>query len=225
MHILLIEDDADTAAYTADGLRREGHVVDVAVNGVDGLHLAVEGEPDLLIVDRMLPALDGVSVVRALRAAGKSVPVLFLTAMGSVEDRVEGLDAGGDDYLAKPFAFSELVARVNALARRPPMREARTTIEVSNLRVERLRHRVTVSGQEIPLQAREYQLLDYLIEHTGQIVTRTMLLEGIWGFHFDPGTNIVETHVSRLRTKLERGGASPVIRTVRGVGYTIDADD
>jgi two-component system OmpR family response regulator len=144
--------------------------------------------------------------------------------MGSVEDRVAGLDAGGDDYLAKPFAFSELIARVNALARRPPMREARTTIEIGNLRLERLRRRVTAAGREIALQAREYQLLDYLIEHAGQIVTRTMLLEGLWGFHFDPGTNIVETHISRLRTKLDRGGATPVIRTVRGVGYTIDDD-
>ncbi|MGD8829674.1 MAG: response regulator transcription factor [Pseudomonadales bacterium] len=224
MHILLIEDDRDTAAFTADGLRRQGHVVDVTENGVDGLHMALEGAPDLVIVDRMVPGLDGVSVVRALRAADRSVPVLFLTAMGSVEDRVAGLDAGGDDYLAKPFAFSELIARVNALARRPPMREARTTIEIGNLRLERLRRRVTAAGREIALQAREYQLLDYLIEHAGQIVTRTMLLEGLWGFHFDPGTNIVETHISRLRTKLDRGGATPVIRTVRGVGYTIDDD-
>ncbi|MEZ5559736.1 MAG: response regulator transcription factor [Pseudomonadales bacterium] len=224
MRILLIEDDDETSRYVAGGLRREGHVVDVADNGADGLHMAIESTPDLVVVDRMLPGLDGVSVIRALRAAGKIMPVLMLTAMGSVEDRVSGLDAGSDDYLVKPFAFSELIARVNALARRPPIREEATVLEIGNVKVERLRRRVVAAGREIALQPREYQLLDFLLEHRGQVVTRTMLLEAIWGFHFDPGTNIVETHLSRLRTKLDRGGAVLTIRTIRGAGYAVDDD-
>jgi len=224
MRILLIEDDEETSAYVADGLRREGHVVEVSADGVDGLHLALESEPDLIVVDRMLPRLDGVAVIKGLRAAGKVMPVLFLTAMGSVADRVAGLDAGGDDYLVKPFAFSELIARVNALGRRPPLREETTVIEIGDVRIERLRRRVMAEDREIPLQPREYQLLDYLLEYRGQVVTRTMLLEAIWGFQFDPGTNIVESHLSRLRTKLDRGGATLTIRTVRGSGYTIDDD-
>jgi two-component system OmpR family response regulator len=224
MRILLIEDDNETRGYVASGLRQEGHVVDIAENGVDGLHLAIEGGADLLIVDRMLPDLDGISLIKSMRAAGKTAPVLLLTAMGGIEDRVAGLEAGGDDYLVKPFAFSELIARVNALLRRAPMREETALIEVGDLKIDRLRRRVTRAGREIQLQAREYQLLDYLMSHAGKVVTRTMLLEAVWDFHFDPGTNIVETHVSRLRAKLGDGAAS-VIRTVRGAGYMINADE
>lgn len=223
MHILLIEDDAETAAHVARGLREEGHTLDVAVNGVDGLHVATEGRPDLLIVDRMLPGLDGVAVVKALRAAGSRVPVLLLTALNAVADRVEGLEAGADDYLAKPFSFAELRARIHALMRRPPLREEPVELIVGDLRIDRPRHRVTRGGDPIELQPREYQLLEYLVAHAGSTVTRTMLLEAIWEFHFDPGTNIVETHICRLRAKIDRGGDPPLIHTVRGAGYVVRA--
>lgn len=223
MHILLIEDDAETAAHIARGLRAEGHVLDIATDGVDGLHHATEGRPDLLIVDRMLPGLDGVAVVRALRAAGSRVPVLFLTALNAVQDRVEGLDAGADDYLAKPFSFAELKARISALSRRPPLREEGSELSVGDLRIDRLRRRVTRGGDAVNLQPREYQLLEYLVIHAGSVVTRTMLLEAIWDFHFDPGSNIVESHICRLRGKIDRGNDPPLIKTVRGAGYVIRA--
>ncbi|MGA8205040.1 MAG: response regulator transcription factor [Woeseiaceae bacterium] len=223
MHILLIEDDAETAAHIARGLRAEGHVLDIATDGVDGLHHATEGSPDLLIVDRMLPGLDGVAVVRALRAAGSRVPVLFLTALNAVQDRVEGLDAGADDYLAKPFSFAELKARISALSRRPPLREEGSELSVGDLRIDRLRRRVTRGGDAVNLQPREYQLLEYLVMHAGSVVTRTMLLEAIWDFHFDPGSNIVESHICRLRGKIDRGNDPPLIKTVRGAGYVIRA--
>ncbi len=223
MHILLIEDDAETAAHIARGLRAEGHVLDIATDGVDGLHHATEGRPDLLIVDRMLPGLDGVAVVRALRAAGSRVPVLFLTALNAVQDRVEGLDAGADDYLAKPFSFAELKARIGALSRRPPLREEGSELSVGDLRIDRLRRRVTRGGDAVNLQPREYQLLEYLVMHAGSVVTRTMLLEAIWDFHFDPGSNIVESHICRLRGKIDRGNDPPLIKTVRGAGYVIRA--
>lgn len=224
MHILLIEDDSETAAHMARVLRAEGHVLDIAENGIDGLHLATENPPDLMIVDRMLPKLDGVAVVKALRAAGSSTPVLFLTALNAVADRVEGLDAGADDYLAKPFSFAELKARINALLRRPPLRDEPSELVVADLRLDRPRRRVTRGGQTVALQPREYELLEYLMSHAGSIVTRTMLLEAIWNFHFDPATNIVETHICRLRAKIDRGGDPPLIRTVRGAGYVIRAD-
>lgn len=224
MRILLIEDDPETAAYILKGLRAEGHVVDLAPTGADGLHLAFEAPADLLIVDRMVPGVDGLTIVRALRSSGSRTPVLFLTALGAVADRVEGLDAGGDDYLVKPFAFSELKARINALLRRPPMSNEETRLSVGDLVLDRLKRRVMRGGIEIELQAREFQLLDYLMAHAGEIVTRTMLLEGVWDFKFDPGTNIVETHISRLRAKIDRGGDPPLIRTVRGAGYVIRAD-
>jgi two-component system OmpR family response regulator len=223
MHILLIEDDPETAAHIAKGLRAEGHVLDIATDGVDGLHHATEGRPDLLIVDRMLPGLDGVAVVRALRAAGSRVPVLFLTALNAVQDRVEGLDAGADDYLAKPFSFAELKARISALSRRPPLREEGSELSVGDLRIDRLRRRVTRGGDAVNLQPREYQLLEYLVIHAGSVVTRTMLLEAIWDFHFDPGSNIVESHICRLRGKIDRGNDPPLIKTVRGAGYVIRA--
>jgi two-component system OmpR family response regulator len=224
MRILLIEDDSETAAYIAKGLRAEGHVLAIATDGVGGLHLAAEGSPDLLIVDRMLPELDGVAVVKNLRASGSRMPVLFLTALNAVADRVEGLEAGADDYLSKPFSFAELKARINALLRRPPLIEEPTELVVGDLRLDRPRRRVTRGGANIDLQPREYQLLEYLMAHAGAVVTRTMLLEAIWDFHFDPGTNIVETHICRLRSKIDRDGAGPLIRTIRGSGYLIRAD-
>lgn len=222
--ILVIEDDEETASFIANGLKQEGFSVDTAKTGTDGLFQATESPPDLVVVDRMLPGLDGVSVIKALRAAGVKIPVLFLTAMGAVEDRVAGLEAGGDDYLVKPFSFMELRARVTTLLRRPPLKDEITRLEAQGVTVDRLTRRVTAASQTVDLQPREYQLLEYLLLHKDQIVTRTMLLEEIWSFHFDPGTNIVETHLSRLRAKLSEAGASPLIRTVRGAGYVIDAD-
>jgi two-component system OmpR family response regulator len=197
-------------------------VIDHASNGRDGLFLASAGEHDVLIVDRMLPAMDGLGLVRTLRGAGVRTPVLFLTALGGVGDRVRGLDAGGDDYLAKPFAFAELLARVNALARRPPLVEVQTVLRVADLEIDLLKRSVRRGGARIELQPREFQLLEHLMRHAGRVVTRTMLLESVWDFHFDPKTNIVETHISRLRGKL---GAPELIHTVRGAGYVMRAPD
>ena len=222
MRILLIEDDAETAAYVARGLREHGHVVDVAATGPDGLFLATGGH-DVLIVDRMLPGLDGIGLVRALRAMSVKAPVLFLTALGGVGDRVKGLEAGGDDYLVKPFAFAELHARLQALGRRPPLAEMQTTLHVADLEMDLLKRIVTRAGQRIELQPREFQLLEYLMRHAERVVTRTMLLEAVWDFHFDPKSNIVETHMSRLRAKLAREGAPELIHTVRGAGYAVRA--
>jgi two-component system OmpR family response regulator len=222
MRILLIEDDAETIDYLTRGLEQEGFTVDTARDGVSGLHLATDNPPDLMIIDRMLPRLDGLSLLKAARSAGVRSPALLLTALGSVEDRVAGIEAGGDDYVAKPFAFAEVRARVHALLRRPPLREASSDCVVGDLRLDRLARRVTRSDREIRLQPREFQLLEYLMLHAGQVVTRTMLLEAVWGFRFDPGTNIVETHISRLRAKI--GDGSAMIRTVRGAGYAISAE-
>jgi two-component system OmpR family response regulator len=221
MKILIIEDDAKTAAYVANGLEEHGHVVDQVANGRDGLFLAA-GEPyDLLIVDRMLPGLDGLAVVKTIRGAGVKTPVLFLTTLGGIDDRVEGLEAGGDDYLVKPFAFAELVARVNALVRRPPMTAVNTVLKVADLEMNLLKRTVTRAGKRIELQPREFRLLEYLMRHAGQVVTRTMLLEHVWEFHFDPQTNIVETHISRLRGKIDREFSAELIHTVRGSGYCL----
>ncbi len=223
MRILLIEDDDETAAYVANGLRELGHVVDHAATGKDGLHLGAGESFDLMIVDRMLPGLDGLALVKAIRAAGTKTPVLFLTTMGGIDDRVAGLDAGGDDYLVKPFAFAELVARINALARRPAMSEVQTVLRVGDLEMNLLKHSVMREGQSIDLQPREFQLLEYLMRNADRVVTRTMLLEQVWGFHFDPQTNVVETHISRLRSKVDKGFDWELIKTVRGAGYMISA--
>jgi two-component system OmpR family response regulator len=224
MRVLVIEDDAETAAYVARGLREHGHVVDLAATGQDGLFLATSGGHDVLVVDRMLPGLDGLGLVRAMRETGVKVPVLFLTAVGGVGDRVRGLEAGGDDYLAKPFAFAELHARLQALARRPPLAGEPTAFRVADLELDLLRRTVTRGGERVELQPREFRLLEFLMRHADRVVTRTMLLEGVWDFHFDPKTNIVETHVSRLRGKLSRGGRDPeLIHTVRGSGYVLRA--
>jgi two-component system OmpR family response regulator len=178
-----------------------------------------------MVLDRMLPELDGLAILRTIRAAGVKTPVLLLTALGGIDDRVEGLNAGGDDYLVKPFAFAELLARVNALARRPPPQDVPTELAVADLKVDLLKRTVTRGGQRIELQAREFQLLEYLMRHAGRVVTRTMLLEGVWDFHFDPKTNIVETHMSRLRGKVDRGHGAELIHTVRGAGYILSAPD
>jgi len=222
--ILVVEDDAETAAYIARGLQEAGHVVDHAPDGQEGLFLATGGGHDVLIVDRMLPKLDGLSLVRALRAAGIRAPAIFLTARAGVGDRVEGLEAGGDDYLAKPFAFTELLARVNALARRPPLQQETTLLQVGELEMDLLKRRVTRAGSRIDLQPREFRLLEYLMRRPGEVVTRTMLLEGVWDFHFDPKTSVVETHISRLRAKVDKGFPRELIHTVRGAGYVIRAD-
>lgn len=224
MRVLLIEDDTETSNYIVKGLRAEGHVVDIVANGIDGLHLATEGRFDVMIVDRMLPGLDGISFVKAARAARVTTPVLFLTALGAIADRVEGLEAGGDDYLVKPFSFAELRARANALARRPPLQEAPTVLVVGELMLDRLQRVVRRGGRLVDLQPREFQLLEILMLNAGRVVTRTMLLEMVWDFHFEPGTNIVESHISRIRGKIDRGGDPPLIRTIRGAGYVIRTD-
>jgi two-component system OmpR family response regulator len=225
MKILLIEDDSETTTYVANGLKEYGHTVDHAANGRDGLFLAA-GEPyDMMIVDRMLPGLDGLGIVRTIRSAGISTPVLFLTTLGGIDDRVEGLEAGGDDYLVKPFAFAELLARINALARRPPITAVETTLRVTDLEMDLLTRSVLRAGRRIELQPQEFKLLEYLMRHAGRVVTRTMLLENVWEFHFDPQTNVVETHISRLRSKVDRGFDGELIHTVRGSGYCLRAPD
>jgi two-component system, OmpR family, response regulator len=224
MRILLVEDDRETLDYVGTALRTEGHFVEPAVTGPDGLHLATESPFDVMIVDRMIPGIDGLALVRAARAAGVTTPALLLTAIGAVADRVAGLEAGADDYLVKPFAFAELRARIAALARRPPIREEPTLLEVADLRLDRLSRRVTRGRSTVELQPREFRILEELMLNAGRIVTRTMLLERIWEFNFDPGTNIVETHISRIRTKIEREGGASLIHTVRGAGYVIRAD-
>ena len=224
MKILLVEDDEQTAAYIAKGLREHGHLVDRADNGRDGLQFATAERYDVMILDRMLPRLDGLSLVKAARAAGTTTPALFLTTMGGVDDRVAGLEAGADDYLVKPFAFAELLARVSALARRPPI-VAATSLKVGDLEIDLLARTVVRAGKRIELLAQEFKILEYLMRHAGEIVTRTMLLEKVWDFHFDPKTNIVETHISRLRGKIDKGFDRPLLHTVRGAGYVIRASE
>jgi len=225
MKLLLVEDDRETAAYLKRALTEAGHAVDQAHEGREGLLLAVAESYDVMVLDRMLPQLDGLAILRTLRAANVKTPVLLLTALGGIDDRVEGLEAGGDDYLVKPFAFAELLARVNALARRPPPQEVQTALRVADLEMNLLRRTVTRAGRRIELQPREFQLLEHLMRHAGRVVTRTMLLEAVWDFHFDPKTNIVETHISRLRAKVDRGHAHGLIHTLRGAGYCLRAPD
>jgi two-component system, OmpR family, response regulator len=217
MKLLLIEDDPDISAYLRKGLEQEGHVVDHAANGKDGLFLAATGKFDVLVIDRLLPELGGLDVLRALRTTGDKTPALVLTALGGVDQRVEGFDAGADDYLVKPFAFSELMARLKALARRPPLQQAQTVLTCGRLRLDRLKRVVLAGDEVVDLQPREFSLLETLLLHKGEVLTRTMLLEKVWDFHFDPRTNIVETHVSRVRAKL--GVCKDLIHTIRGAGY------
>lgn len=223
MRILVVEDDERTSAYVARGLAEAGHVADVLADGRDALAQA-GGEPyDVLVVDRMLPGLDGLSLVKALRAAKVMTPVLFLTAVGGVDDRVDGLEAGADDYMVKPFAFSELLARVNALLRRPPVQTETTLLRVADLELDLIRRTARRSGQRIELQPREFRLLEVLMRNQGRVVTRTMLLERVWDFHFDPRTSVVETHISRLRAKLDKPFDVALLHTVRNVGYSLHA--
>ncbi|MBO0736259.1 MAG: response regulator transcription factor [Alphaproteobacteria bacterium] len=223
MKILVIEDDVETAEYLVNGLHEEGHLVAGVASGNEALATAIEEDFDLLIVDRMIPGFDGLRLVRALRAADRHMPVLFLTALGGVEDRVSGLLAGGDDYLVKPFAFSELSARVAALGRRPRAAAMETSLRVHDLEIDLLSRTARRRDEPIELQPREYRLLEYLMRHAGQVVTRTMLLEHVWDLHFDPRTNVVETHVSRLRSKVDKGFGPQLIHTVRGAGYCLRA--
>ena len=225
MRALVIEDDAETAGYVAKGLGESGFVVDIATNGRDGLVQALSETYDVAVVDRMLPELDGLSLVGALRGAGKETPVLFLTAMGSVDDRVQGLRGGGDDYLVKPFAFSELLARVEALLRRRIVGGGETVLRLLDLEMDLLGRKVTRSGREIELQPREFKLLEFLLRHAGQVVTRTMLLEHVWDYHFDPQTNVIDVHVSRLRRKIDREFNPPLLQTIRGAGYSLRVPD
>jgi two-component system OmpR family response regulator len=219
MKLLLVEDDEEAADYLKRALIEVGHAVDHAASGRDGLFLAASESYDVIVLDRMLPEMDGVAILRTIRAARVRTPVLLLTALDGIDDRVEGLNAGADDYLVKPFAFIELIARVNALARRPPPQEVVTVLKVGDLHMDLLKRSVTRASVRIELQPREFQLLEYLMRHAGRVVTRTMLLEGIWNFHFEPQTNIVETHMSRLRAKIDRGHPRELIHTVRGSGY------
>jgi two-component system OmpR family response regulator len=221
MRILIIEDDRDTADYLAKALREVGHVADRAVDGEEGLALALDGQYEVLIVDRMLPKLDGLSVIGTLREKGVETPVLILSALGQVDDRVKGLRAGGDDYLPKPYSFSELLARIEVLARRRGSRSEETVYRVADLELDRLSHRVTRGESDIMLQPREFRLLEYLMRHAGQVVTRTMLLENVWDYHFDPQTNVIDVHISRLRSKIDKGFSRPLLHTVRGAGYVI----
>ncbi|MFG1298617.1 response regulator transcription factor [Xanthobacter sp. V3C-3] len=224
MRLLLVEDDRDAAEYLRKAFREAGHVVDHAADGEEGLTLALDGKYDVMVVDRMLPARDGLSLVAELRGRGQTTPVLILSALGQVDDRVQGLRAGGDDYLPKPYAFTELLARVEALSRRGVGQGAETTVyKVADLELDRLAHRVTRSGKEIALQPREFRLLEYLMRYAGQVVTRTMLLENVWDYHFDPQTNVIDVHVSRLRSKIDKGFEVPLIHTVRGAGYMVRA--
>ena len=221
MRVLVIEDDRETAAFLHKSLKESGHAPETAGDGESGLAMARDGGFDVLIVDRMLPRLDGLSLVKTLRAEGDRTPVLFLSALGDVDDKVKGLRAGGDDYLTKPYAYTELLARIEALARRTTPEEQATRYVVGDLVLDRLAHRVTRGGESIPLQPREYRLLEYLMRHAGQVVTRTMLLENVWDYHFDPQTNVIDVHVSRLRSKIDKGFATPLLHTVRGAGYMI----
>jgi two-component system OmpR family response regulator len=221
MRILLIEDDKEAAAYLVKALKEAGHVPDHAPDGEEGASLAGEGGYDVLVVDRMLPKRDGLSIIEDLRGRGDDTPALILSALGQVDDRVKGLRAGGDDYLAKPYAFSELLARVEALGRRRKPGEGETVYRVADLSLDRLGHTVTRGGQAVPLQPREFRLLEFLMKNAGQVVTRTMLLENVWDYHFDPQTNVIDVHISRLRAKIDKGFGEPLLHTIRGAGYMI----
>lgn len=221
MRVLLIEDDAEAAAFLVKALKEAGHVPDHAADGESGFALAETQVHDVLIVDRMLPKRDGLSIISQLRSDGIQTPVLILSALGEVDDRVKGLRAGGDDYLTKPYAFSELLARVEALARRTAPEHAVTKYTVGELELDRLANKVVRAGKPILLQPREFRLLEYLMKHAGQVVTRTMLLENVWGYHFDPQTNVIDVHISRLRAKIDKEFDAPLLHTVRGVGYSI----
>jgi len=227
MHILIVEDDEVARDTLARALREAGHTVDVAGNGLDGLHMASSIGVDLAIVDRMLPKLDGLALVQSLRATGRKLPVLILSALGDVDDRITGLRAGGDDYLTKPYHAAELLARIDALARRGDSvnAEASTKLKLADLELDRMTRRVVRNGKKIELTAREFQLLEFMMRHSGQVVTRTMLLEGVWDYHFDPQTNVIDVHISRLRQAIDKDFDKPLLHTVRGAGYSLREDE
>src|SRR5260370_26928700 len=225
MNILLVEDALELVRSVSDYFREHGITVHHCADGVDGLSSACESDYQVIILDRMLPRLDGLNFVRKLREKAVATPVIYLTTMGGIDDRVEGLEAGGDDYLVKPFAFAELLARVNALARRPPPAEIQEVVRVADLELDYLKRSAKRGGKRIDLQPQEFKLLTYLMRHAGRVVTRTMLLENVWEFHFDPQTTVVETHVSRLRSKIDQGFDKPLIHTVRGAGYCLREPD
>lgn len=225
MRILVIEDEAEVSAYLAKGLREHGYTVEQASDGKDGLFLALYEEFDAMIVDRMLPNVDGLSIIRSVRQADISTPVLILSALGQVDDRVAGLREGSDDYLVKPFSFSELIARLEALLRRPSPSGSQTRLAVGDLEMDLLARTVQRGQDTIELKPREFSLLEYLMRHAGQVVTRTMLLEHVWDYHFDPQTNVIDVHISRLRQKIDRGYEHEMLQTVRGAGYTLRAAD
>jgi two-component system OmpR family response regulator len=226
MRILVVEDDKDVAGFVVRGLKESGHVVEHADNGRDGLFMAASEAFDAVVLDRMLPGgIDGLRILETLRAQKNTVPVLILSALADVDERVRGLKAGGDDYLTKPFAFAELLARVEALARRGKAEGPVTKLKVDDLELDLLSRQVKRGGQKIDLQPREFRLLEYLMRHAGQVVTRTMLLEGVWDYHFDPQTNVIDVHVSRLRQKVDKPFPVPLIHTVRNAGYMLRAED
>lgn len=225
MRILVVEDDKAAAGYMMKGLTESGHVVEHAADGKEGLGLALTGKFDVMIIDRMLPHLDGLSIVAAVRAAKVSTPILILSALGEVDDRVDGLRAGGDDYLVKPYAFSELLARIQALSRRQTPEQVGGKLRVHDLEIDLTKHKVTRAGQAISLQPREFRLLEYLMRQEGRVVSRTMLLEQVWDYNFDPQTNVIDVHISRLRNKIDKGFDKPLLHTIRGAGYCLsDAD-
>lgn len=223
MRILVVEDDIEAQRYLVNGLKEAGHVVDEAGDGETGLSLALSRPYDIAVVDRMLPKMDGLSIVAEMRENGNTVPVLFLSALSEVDERVKGLKAGGDDYLTKPYAFVELLARIDALMRRRAPSTIKTKLAVGDLELDLLTRIATRSGQTIDLQPREFRLLEYLMRHASQVVTRTMLLESVWEYHFDPQTNVIDVHISRLRAKIDKGFDVPLLHTVRGAGYMIRA--
>jgi two-component system, OmpR family, response regulator len=225
MKVLVVEDNERVAQFVAKGLRENGHVVDHAGTGRDGLFLASSEKYDVIVMDRMLPGgIDGLAIVEALRTTGNKTPILILSALAEVDDRIRGLRAGGDDYLTKPFAFGELAARLDALVRRSQGSDTRAALEVADLRMDLLAHRVTRGGKPIALKPREFALLEFLMRHADQVVTRTMLLENVWEYHFDPQTNVVDVHISKLRQKIDAGLGPVLLHTVRGVGYRLGAE-
>jgi two-component system OmpR family response regulator len=223
MRILIIEDDPHTADFVLKGLQQAGYILDHADNGKDGLFLALEQPYAVIVLDRMLPGIDGLTILKTLRSTGNNTPVLLLSALGEVDDRVDGLHAGGDDYLVKPFAIAELQARLEALLRRGDIKPAETSLHIGDLVLDRLTHSAYRGDRDIELQPREYQLLEYLMLHANQVVTRTMLLEGVWDYHFDPQTNVIDVHISRLRNKIDKGEETPLLHTIRGAGYCLRA--
>ncbi len=225
MRILVIEDDSQAAAFLVKGLREAGHAVDHALDGETGLNMAESGGYDAYVIDRMLPQMDGLTLLETRRKSGDETPALFLSALGEVDDRVAGLQSGGDDYLVKPYAFSELLARIEALGRRRAPTNVMTQFQVGDLEMDILSRTVRRAGKKIDLQPREFRLLEYLLRHADQVVTRTMLLENVWEYHFDPQTNVIDVHISRLRGKIDKEFEKPLLKTVRGAGYTLSADD